>query len=119
MAAKLHQGHATGSRDIKKGQILPGHTSYFLKNYQVPASAFPFIFGTISNVIILIIIICNKDMRTVPNMYIFNLARSNYIYLTVFFPEVCANRISDTWLKGDIMCTFLPFCRRLSVELST
>jgi len=90
----------------------------FFNEYQVPAYAVPFIFGTISNVILLIIIIGNKDMRTVPNMYIFNLAVSNIIYLMVFFSVTCANRISDTWLKGDFMCTFLPFCRRISVLLS-
>ena len=64
------------------------------------------------------VIICNKDMQTVPNMYIINLATSDIIYLTVFFAEACANRISDTWLQGDFMCMFIPFCRRLSVGLS-
>jgi len=33
----------------------------FLKQYQAPVYAFPFIFGINSNVILLIIIICNKD----------------------------------------------------------
>ena len=57
-------------------------------------------------------------MRTVPNMYVLNLATSNIIFLTVLFSDVCASRISDSWLEGDFMCTFLPFCRRMSVGLS-
>jgi hypothetical protein len=28
VAAKLHQDHATGSRDIQNGWILPGQPSY-------------------------------------------------------------------------------------------
>jgi len=88
------------------------------KYYQVPIYAFPFIFGTISNVILLIIIICNKDMRTVPNMYILNLAICDIVHFTVLFSEACANRISDRWLDGDFICTSLPFCRRMSVVLS-
>ena len=28
LAAKLHQGHVTGSRDIQNGRILSGQTSY-------------------------------------------------------------------------------------------
>ena len=88
-----------------------------LKKYQVPVYAVLFVFGTTGNVILLIIITCNKDMRTVPNMYIINLATSDIIYLTVLFTEICANRISDTWLQGDFMCMFIPFCRRLSVYL--
>jgi hypothetical protein len=90
----------------------------FLRNYQAPVYAFPFILGTTGNVILLIIIICNKDMRTVPNMNILNFAISDIIYLTVLFSEAVAHKISYTWLEGDFMCTFLPFCRRLSVGLS-
>jgi len=128
---------------LEKGQCLEGNIEYcgdynstsynytdteqtyfqeydaeFFNEYQLQLYAFPFIFGTTVNAILLIIIISNKDMRSVPNMYILNLAVSNIIYLTVLFSEACANRIYDTWLKGDFMCTFLPFCRRMSVGLS-
>ena len=128
---------------LEKGQCLEGNIEYcgdynstsynytdteqtyfqeydaeFFNEYQLQLYAFPFIFGTTVNAILLIIIISNKDMRSVPNMYILNLAVSNIIYLTVLFSEVCANRLSDTWLDGDFMCTFIPFCRRMSVGLS-
>jgi hypothetical protein len=80
---------------LEKGQCLEGNIQYYgdynstrysynpkpdveiLKQYQLPVYAFSFIFDTISNVILLIIIICNKDMRTVPNMHIINLAISD------------------------------------------
>ena len=51
-------------------------------------------------------------------VHIFNLATSVVIYLTVTFFEAWANTISGTWLHGDFMCRFLPFCCRLSVGLS-
>ena len=70
----------------------------FLNRYQIQVYAVPFIFGTTGNVILLIITICNKDMRTVPNMYILNLAVSDIIYLTIIFSEAWANRKSDTSL---------------------
>jgi hypothetical protein len=124
---------------LEKGECLEGNIQYyggynstsynnthtkvkynveFFKQYQVPVYAFPFIFGTTGNVIILIIIICNKDMRTLPNMYIVNLAISDTIYLTVLFAEACVNRESVTWPYSGIPCTIIPFCRRLSVCLS-
>ena len=90
----------------------------FFEQYQVPIYAVPFIFGTTGNVILLIIIICNKDMRTLPNMYISNLAISDIIYLTVFFSEACAKGITHMWLNDEFMCIFLSFCRRMSVGLS-
>jgi len=127
---------------LKKGQCLQGDIQYyadyknytdtkesysykssdnsdFLKQYELPVYAVPFIFGTTSNVILLIIIICNKDMRTVSNMYILNLAISDIIYLTVLFSEACVNRMLERWyVDGDFMCAFITFCRRLSVCLS-
>jgi hypothetical protein len=90
----------------------------FLKQYEVPVYAVPFIIGTTGNVIIFIIIIFNKDMRTVPNMYILNLAISDIIHLTVLFVEAYTNSVSDTLLYEHTLCTFLTFCRRLFVCLS-
>ena len=95
-----------------------GHDVKFLMQYQIQLYAIPFIFGTVSNVIIFIIILCNKDMRNIPIMYILNLVTSDVIYLSVIFSEAVANKIFDTWLYGDFLCTFFPFCRRLSVGLS-
>ena len=90
----------------------------WFKNFGLPVSVVPFIFGTTGNVILIIIITCNKDMRTVPNMYILNLATSDIIYLTVLFSVACASRIDGTWLRGETACAFLPFCYRMSVGLS-
>ena len=101
-----------------KGKYSDEYNVDILKKYQVPVYAVLFILCTTGNVILLIIIICNKDMQTVRNMYIPNLAISNIIYLMVLFSETCANRISYTWLQGDFMCMFLPFCCCLAVGLS-
>jgi hypothetical protein len=90
----------------------------FLERYATPVYAVPFTFGTTGNVILLIIIICNKDMRTVPNMYILNLAISDIIYLMVQFGESSGDRISHMWTHYDFTCRFFQFCHRLSVGLS-
>jgi len=31
MSAKLHQGYATGSRDIQNGQVFSGQSSYMFR----------------------------------------------------------------------------------------
>ena len=89
-----------------------------LKQYELPVSAIFLIFGTTGNIIIIMIITCNKDMRTVPNMNILNLAISDIIYLTVLFSEICANRIHVLRLGGYILCAYFSFFRRLSVGLT-
>jgi hypothetical protein len=89
-----------------------------VKLYELPVSAVLFIIGTTGNVILIIIIMCNKEMRTVPNMYILNLAISDSIYLTVLFLDALKGRISITWLSGKIGCEFFTFCNRMSIGLT-
>jgi hypothetical protein len=122
---------------IEKGQCLKGDISYngdykntsyilnkdidapsFLGQYEAAAYAVFCIIGTICNVILLIIIICNKDMRTLPNMYILNLAISDIIYLMVHFSEACIDKVYYEWIYRDFRCVFFPFCLRLSVGVS-
>ena len=78
------------------------NNSVLITDYKVLLFAVPFVFGITSNFIILIIIICNKDMRTLPNMYILNLAISDMIILTFLFFYVCVNRIPIFRLYDDI-----------------
>jgi hypothetical protein len=106
----------TAIEDIDTGTEKKENVSRFVKQYKLPISAILFIFGTIGNVTLIIIIICNKDMRTVPNMYILNLATSDIIYLTGLFSEVWPGPV--TWLRGFIMCSFIKFCYRMSVGLT-
>jgi len=94
------------------------YISNFSKYVQAPTYTVLLIFGTTINVILLIIIICNKDMRTVHNMYILNLVISDMISLLV---NACVGYdIYNThiWRYSMFLCMFLPFCRRLSIGLS-
>ena len=102
----------------QKFKVREDYIYEFFKQYQITIYAFPFIFGTTGNVILLIIMICNKDMRTVPNMYILNLAISDMLYITVFLSEACAYRITGMWIDNEFKCVIFPFFRRMSVGLS-
>jgi hypothetical protein len=94
------------------------HVTSFHIPYELPVSTVLFIFGTAGNVILIIIITCNKDMRTIPNMYILNLAISDMIYLMVHLIVACANRLPDIWLGDIFVCKLLPFVCQMSVDLS-
>jgi Leucine-rich repeat (LRR) protein len=117
---------STHIEDMDKDTKMDTHTvneqrksaDSVVKQYELPVSAVLLIFGTTGNVILIIIIICNKDMRNVPNMYIFNLAISDIIYLTVLFLRALTERISVTWLSGEISCAFFSFWYEMSVKLT-
>jgi hypothetical protein len=94
------------------------HSSQIAFQYQVLVSAVLFVIGTTGNVMLIIIITCNKEMRTVPNMYILNLAISDIIYLTVLLLDDVRYRIPITWLNGEIGCAFFAFWNRMSVGLT-
>jgi hypothetical protein len=116
----LYPAFLKTSQDTEPEEYTKQHGYEFpsLESYELPVFTFPFIFGTAGNFILLIIIICNKDMRTVPNMYILSLSISDIIYLTVLFSEAFEYTEIHTWSGGGFMCTFPVFCRRMSVGLS-
>lgn len=91
--------------------------SHFLNQYGLQTSAVLFIFVETSNVILIIIITCNMDIRKVPSMHVLNVAISDMINLTLFFFYDLANRILDFRLHDGIVCAFLPFCYRMSFGL--
>jgi Leucine-rich repeat (LRR) protein len=88
----------------------------FVKQYKLPISATLFVFGTTGNVILIIIISCNKDMRTVPNMYILNLSISDIIYLIAVISDIWPNYLPQ--LRDFMMCIFITFCYRMAVGLT-
>jgi len=72
-----------------------GYVSTSLRWDPIAVNAVLVIFRTTGNVKILIIITCNKDKRTVPNMYILNLGVNDIFHLTVLFSEAWVNIIFD------------------------
>jgi hypothetical protein len=93
---------------------------YYKEQIRVPVYVVPFVFGIISNIVILIIIICNKNMRSETNMYILNLAISDLIMLTFLFALALDEwqSVKLSYLHRRIMAAFFIFFHRLSIGLS-
>ncbi|PSN44465.1 hypothetical protein C0J52_10967 [Blattella germanica] len=77
-----------------------------------------FVFGAVGNVILLFITMSNREMRTEPNMYIFNLALCDLLSLSANLPISQVHWFIDTWEFGEFLCKFFMFCRRLTVGVS-
>ncbi|XP_069696517.1 uncharacterized protein [Periplaneta americana] len=91
---------------------------YFLKYVQSTVYGILFLIGAIGNITVLIIISCNKRMRTVPNSYIFNLAVGDLLNLTVNLPLHQASNLSPQWLAKEGLCKFGVFLQELSIGVS-
>jgi len=77
-----------------------------------------FLFGAIGNITVMIIIGCNKRMRTVPNAYIFNLAVGDLLSLTMNLPLYHFMRLTRLTLLGGITCQLAVFLLELSIGVS-
>ncbi|XP_069696526.1 uncharacterized protein [Periplaneta americana] len=77
-----------------------------------------FIFGAIGNVAVLIVIICNSEMYTVPNFYVLNLAVSDLILLTMNTILSYINAESESWQLGEVCCKMFGFFRHSSIGVS-
>jgi Leucine-rich repeat (LRR) protein len=93
--------------------------SAFLQHYvPLPVFVAVFTFGAAGNVTLLLIIIFNREMRTLPNMYIFNLALSDLISLIINMPTIHKYLKSLVLPYNDTTCQIFAFFIRLSVGLS-
>ena len=69
MAVKLHQGHATGPRDIQNGSIFSGQPSY-IKFKSQGLILFLFNLSQTSEVFIIIILIQNSTVLVISRFHV-------------------------------------------------
>jgi Leucine-rich repeat (LRR) protein len=77
-----------------------------------------FVIGAVGNITVMIIMACNKRMRTIPNAYIFNLAVGDLFSLLINLPLHHIMRLSDFKLLEGIMCHLGAFFLPMSIGVS-
>lgn len=73
------------------------------------------IFG---NSMVCLAVICQRDMRTVTNFYIVNLAVADLLVSLICLPVNAINGVSMVWLFGSSMCKFFGFFPMVSLCVS-
>ena len=68
----------------------------------------------IGNVSLYIIVYKNKDLRTVTNLYILNLAAADIMVSVLSIPFTVVTIITERWVFGDTACVVLGFFTILS-----
>lgn len=77
-----------------------------------------FIAGVVGNGSLLMMFCRHKDMRSAPNMLIFNLALGDLLVLLVSVPFTGTIYTFESWPYGTFMCKFTEFARDTSVGVS-
>lgn len=84
----------------------------------ITAYSFIIILGLVGNTLVIYMIVIYKNMRTVTNFFIANLALADLMVDTMCLPFTLAYTLLDEWKFGAVMCHMVPFGQALSVHVS-
>jgi neuropeptide F receptor len=78
-----------------------------------------FILGVFGNVLVCYVVINNKAMQTVTNLFITNLALSDILLCVLAVPFTPLYTFLGGWVFGTPMCHIVPYAQGCSVYIST
>lgn len=100
----------TFSDDITKHQ--------FVQIALIVAYSLIILLGLVGNTLVIYMIILYKNMRTVTNFFIANLALADLMVDTICLPFTLAYTLLDEWKFGAVLCHLVPYAQALSVHVS-
>ncbi|KAM9835257.1 neuropeptide Y receptor Y7 [Syngnathus typhle] len=74
--------------------------------------------GLLGNALVIYMIIRYRNMRTVTNFFIANLALADLLVDTLCLPFTLVYTLLDEWKFGAVLCHMVPFAQALSVHVS-
>ncbi|XP_043925640.1 neuropeptide Y receptor type 2-like [Protopterus annectens] len=76
------------------------------------------VLGFIGNSLVIYMILKYKNMRTVTNFFIANLALADLMVNTLCMPFTLVYTLLDEWKFGAVLCHLVPYAQALSVHVS-
>ncbi|XP_065160642.1 prolactin-releasing peptide receptor-like [Atheta coriaria] len=78
-----------------------------------------FVLGIFGNVLVCYVVLRNKAMQTVTNLFITNLALSDILLCVLAVPFTPLYTFHGKWLFGSAICHLVPVAQGISVYIST
>lgn len=78
-----------------------------------------FVVGVCGNLLVSLAVIRSKQMHTVTNLFILNLAVSDIVMCLISVPLTPLQSFSGHWMFGETLCKLFPFSQGVSVYMST
>ncbi|XP_036404407.1 neuropeptide Y receptor Y7 [Megalops cyprinoides] len=108
-----------GSTDVHK----PGFVSDITKHLGVQitliaAYSLIILLGLVGNSLVIYMIIRYRNMRTVTNFFIANLALADLMVDSLCLPFTLVYTLLDEWKFGAVLCHLVPYAQALSVHVS-
>ncbi|XP_066292902.1 QRFP-like peptide receptor [Branchiostoma lanceolatum] len=97
----------------------------FLYSYTQPTSmalitlyGLSFLVGVVVNFLVLYVILTEKHMHSVANVYIVNLAVCDLLVLFLCIPMNMGREIYRNYIYGEVICKFFPYMQAVAVSSS-
>ncbi|KPJ02118.1 PREDICTED: prolactin-releasing peptide receptor-like [Papilio xuthus] len=78
-----------------------------------------FVLGLLGNLLVCFVVLRNKAMQTVTNLFITNLALSDILLCIFAVPFTPLYSFRGSWNWGSLLCHVMPFAQGCSVYIST
>ena len=78
-----------------------------------------FIVGIFGNLLVVYVVVRNKSMQTITNIFITNLAVSDIMMCLLAVPFTPLSAFLKSWVFGDALCHIVPMTLGVSVYVST
>ncbi|KAK3086792.1 hypothetical protein FSP39_023554 [Pinctada imbricata] len=99
----LHNYSCNESQNFRVGQV-PSPPVYILASTSA-LMALIFILGLIGNVIVMIVVGCSRNMRSIVNTYLLNLCVADLLVLMICMPAALTELYTrDVWIYGEFLC---------------
>ncbi|XP_069023900.1 neuropeptide Y receptor type 2 [Embiotoca jacksoni] len=77
------------------------------------------LFGVIGNSLVIYVVYKFKNLRTVTNFFIVNLAVADLLVNTLCLPFTLVYTLYGEWMFGQVLCFMLPCAQGMAVHVST
>ncbi len=78
-----------------------------------------FLLGISGNLLVVYVVVRNKNMQTITNIFITNLAVSDIMMCLLAVPFTPLSAFLKSWVFGDALCHIVPMTLGVSVYVST
>ncbi|XP_029021541.1 neuropeptide Y receptor Y7 [Betta splendens] len=109
--------------DNRTGSHSPGFHTDVTKRVGVQitliaAYSLIILLGLLGNALVIYMIVRYRNMRTVTNFFIANLALADLLVNALCLPFTLVYTLLDEWKFGAVLCHMVPFAQALSVHVS-
>ncbi|XP_062533523.1 cholecystokinin receptor-like isoform X2 [Armigeres subalbatus] len=95
-----------------------GGNSTFQNDLIIPLYAIVFLLSLIGNSIVILMLVLEKRMRSVINVYLLNLAMTDLLLGVFCLPFTLVGQVQQNFIFGRIMCKVLPYFQAVIISVA-